>query len=235
MGDNLMKSRLIHVVNILKEMYSLPTLSLVIFKENKNIYDYFTKPHPRYKIIQNKKWGVAIQEIPNLFEDYLKGKKKQALRTNRSKCLKKGYYFRVFPSSEFITEIMQINTSLFLRQGKPMSDSYTDKDEVEKWISDKPYLYGVFDKNNNLKAYAYVHTIGDVCVISRLLGHEDSLKDGVMYLLISETIHDLVEKKKSLGYPKYIMYDTFFGANPGLRYFKERLGFQPFKIKWRLG
>ena len=55
MGDNLMKSRLIHVVNILKEMYSLPTLSLVISNKNKDIYNYFTKPHPRYKIIQNKK------------------------------------------------------------------------------------------------------------------------------------------------------------------------------------
>ncbi len=229
-----MKSKLAHMFPILKEMYSLPTLSLRIFSENKDTYDYFTKPHPRYKIIQNKKWGVAIQEIPTSFEEYLKGKKKQVVRTNRTKCLKQGYYFKIFPSSDFFTEIIDINSSSNVRQGRPISKSYTDENEVKKWISDKPSLYGVFDKNDTLKAYAYVPIIGDVCVISRLLGHEEALEDGVMYLLISEVVHDFIEKKKLLGYPKYIMYDTFFGAKPGLKYFKERLGFEPAKVKWRL-
>lgn len=229
-----MKSRIIYIARILKEMMSLPTLSLTVFNENIDIYNYFTKPHPRYRIIKNKKWGVAILQIPDSIEDYLKGKVKQALRTNRSRCIKEGYYFKTFSSNEHISEITDINMSSSVRQGRQMSESYKNRDEVKKWILDKPNLYGVFDKNKNLKAYAYVHTIGDVCIISRLLGHDDSLKDGVMYLLISEIVQDFTEKRKSLGYPKYMMYDTFFGANSGLKYFKERLGFIPFKIKWRL-
>ena len=56
-----------------------------------------------------------------------------------------------------------------------------------------------------------------------------------MYLLISEVIRDMILQKLVIGYPNWIMYDTFFGASDGLKYFKERLGFKPYKVNWRLG
>jgi hypothetical protein len=28
------------------------------------------------------------------------------------------------------------------------------------------------------------------------------------------------------------MYDTFWGASPGLAYFKERAGFRPYTVDW---
>jgi hypothetical protein len=31
---------------------------------------------------------------------------------------------------------------------------------------------------------------------------------------------------------KYIMYDTFFGATRGMRMFKQKLGFKPYRVKW---
>ena len=72
------------------------------------------------------------------------------------------------------------------------------------------------------------------CMVSRLLGHAKFLGDGIMYLLFSEIVKDVIHKKVLLGNPKYIMYDTVLGASSGLRFFKERLGFLPFKVKWRL-
>lgn len=226
--------KLRYVVSILKEMHKLPPLTLTICNEYKSIYNYFTKPHPRYKIIQNKKWGVAIQQIPNSFVEYLGGRQKQALRTNRNRCLRKGYYFDSFPAGNLLSEIMQINTSLPLRQGRQMNPAYIDKSVVEKWISSKTNLYGVFNENNKLVAYAYVPVIGDVCMISRILGHADSLDDGIMYLLVSELMYSFIKIKAKRGQPKYMMYDTFFGAASGLKYFKERIGFRPYKIEWRL-
>lgn len=233
-GGDIMEKNCVEIIGILKKMIVLPKLTLIISNENRDLYNYFTKPHPRYKIIKNKRWGVAIIEMPSSFELYLKGKNKQALRTNRRKSIKAGYFFAIFNPMELVPEIMDINMSSYSRQGRRMNEAYTNEAEVNKWILDKPILYGVFDKSDRLKAYAHVPDIGEVCVISRLLGHKDSLDDGVMYLLISEVINNIIGKIDSLSIPKYIMYDTFFGANTGLKYFKERLGFEPYNINWRL-
>lgn len=54
-----------------------------------------------------------------------------------------------------------------------------------------------------------------------------------MYLLISEVINMLVDlKNKQDTSPKWLMYDTFYGAKPGLTEFKKRLGFKPYRVKW---
>ena len=42
-----------------------------------------------------------------------------------------------------------------------------------------------------------------------------------------------VEKIYNRLYSDYLMYDTFFGASEGLKKFKEKLGFQPYKVKWK--
>jgi hypothetical protein len=41
----------------------------------------------------------------------------------------------------------------------------------------------------------------------------------------------MFEKYKPEGY-KYIMYDTFFGATDGLKQFKKKLNYKPYKVKW---
>jgi hypothetical protein len=40
----------------------------------------------------------------------------------------------------------------------------------------------------------------------------------------------LIERKQV----RYLMYDTFFGAQPGLRQFKQIVGFEPFRVKYSL-
>jgi hypothetical protein len=50
-----------------------------------------------------------------------------------------------------------------------------------------------------------------------------------MYLLISELVKEMITSNPPI---KYLMYDTFIGANPGIRFFKERCGFIPFRVKW---
>ena len=32
----------------------------------------------------------------------------------------------------------------------------------------------------------------------------------------------------------YLMYDTYFGASPGLKTFKKMLGFQPYRAKYSI-
>ena len=52
-----------------------------------------------------------------------------------------------------------------------------------------------------------------------------------MYLMMIELNKIMFEEYKLKGY-KYIMYDTFFGASEGLKKFKEKLGYKPYKVRW---
>lgn len=47
---------------------------------------------------------------------------------------------------------------------------------------------GVFDKEGRVLAYTHAPEAGDVIHFYTPLGHTDHLEDGIMYLLISDTI-----------------------------------------------
>jgi len=225
---------LMSLFEIVREMLSLPRVQITMWGgDSKQVYSYFVKPHPRYKVIRNKEWGVGLLPLPDTFEEYLRGRDRQALRTNRKRCLSRGFYFNSFNPAERLEEILDINLSMRDRQGKPMHPDYLNIDCLRQYCSDKPLMYGIFNAEGILKAYAYAPIYGEVFVFSRLLGHGDCLDQGIMYLLVSEIIREMIDFKQAQGYPLWAMYDTFFGAKPGLRYFKERLGFKPYKVKWR--
>ena len=118
------------------------------------------------------------------------------------------------------------------RQGNPMANSYRSVERLRKWMESEGMLWGIFDGEGVLKAYAHISICGEVFIFSRLLGHGQELDKGIMYLLVSEVIREMTELKGQQGTPLWSMYDTFFGASPGLRYFKERLGFRPYKVRW---
>ena len=222
------------IFETVKEMLSLPSVQITMWgEESKQVYSYFVKLHPKYKVIRNKVWGVGLLPLPDTFEEYLRGKDKQALRTNRNRCLNSGFYFGSFNPAERLEEILDINHSIRDRQGRPMHPDYLNIDSLRRYCIGKSLMYGVFNAEGILKAYAYTPVCGEVFVFSRLLGHGDCLDLGIMYLLVSEVIREMIGLKQAQGYPLWAMYDTFFGAKPGLRYFKERLGFKPYKVKWR--
>ena len=83
-----------------------------------------------------------------------------------------------------------------------------------------------------VRAYAWAPIVGDVVVIETLMGHADDLKAGTMYLLITEIVRAATEAKLAGGAPAWVMYDTFWGAGPGLASFKARLGFEPYTVDW---
>jgi hypothetical protein len=199
---------------------------------SKSTFHELTKPHPKYKFIQNKRWGAGLLLLPERFDDYLKGKDKQALRTNRRRSTEYGFRFDKFAPSEHLEAILAINTSTRVHQGYRMSSAFLNIGSLRNWTEDKPTIYGLFDPHESLKAYAHVRHCGEVAIFSSLLGHAEDLDKGIMYLLVSEVIREMIEHKCRQGIPIWAMYDTFFGASPGLRYFKERLGFKPYKVRW---
>lgn len=193
-------------------------------------YRYFTKPHPKYRIIQNKSVGAALIDLrasasSDNYLEQVRGKNRGAFHAKRART--RGYVLAELERNNFIDEIHEINTSVDIRQGRPMEPHYLQKvSHYEKL----PYFkyFGVFDAKGKLMAYANLGIYGDFCAFSHVIGRRNN--DGVMHLMVVDIVCRLIEE----GALNYVMYDTFFGAQPGLRQFKSAVGFKPYRAKYRL-
>jgi hypothetical protein len=218
---------------LFREISNLPFLKIHLWggKEAEEIYRYFVSKHPRFPLISRKSIGVALLQLPDNPKDYFTGREKQVVRTNKNKAQKLGYSFAQIDPLEHIDEIIGINVSAPSRQGKVMDDSYTNRDKLAGFLAGKT-MYGVFSKDHKLVAYVYPILVGQIVLLSRILGSAEHLNNGVMYLLVSELVGLFAQEQKYLSVPRWVMYDTMLGAKSGLRYFKERLGFRAYRIKW---
>jgi hypothetical protein len=192
----------------------------------------FAARHPRFRIIQNKRWGVAMISLPESFDDYLRGRSKTALRQNRRRALDAGFTYAVLSPQDRFDEILEINRSAPIRQGRAMAANYSDREQMIRSFEGQTKIRGIVDAQGRLRAYALVVRFGDTIVFGRILGHADDLHYGTMYLLVSEAIRESIDLKRATGSPLWAMYDTFWGATKGLAYFKERVGFRPYTVDW---
>ena len=226
-----MLTKIKQVIQTVKAMLALEkkTITMRGQTSTKYLYKYFTRPHPRYKVIPNKAFGVALIELPSHFEKFLDGSSMRDMRNKRNRALRDGYEFRGIQSLDYQDDILEVNRSAEVRQGHEMPHDYMDSKVVLAYLRENPEFYAVFDRDGHLRAYMHVMLFGEICVICRILGHMEFVKDGIMYLMISELVKKLVGANPEV---KYLMYDTVFGAAPGLRYFKDRSGFVPFRVKW---
>lgn len=193
-------------------------------------YKNFTKPHPKYKFIKNKSIGAALIDLNyfNSREKYIndiKGKNKGAYQAKKAQS--RGYVVQEINRNNYIDEIHEINISLEERQGQEMSLSYKEKKEFFETENNFKY-YGVFNSKGKLVAYCNFGFFGNFAAFSQLLGYRNN--DGFMHMLIVEIICRLIDERTI----EYVMYDTFFGAQPGLQLFKSILGFKPYYAKYSI-
>lgn len=194
------------------------------------IYRYYTKRHPRYKIIRHKTLGAALIDLAaiNTSDNYLaliKGKNFGAHHAKRARA--RGYVFAEIERNRHIDEIHAINTSIENRQGRPMDKNYQEKQAHFERLAHFRY-YGILSPEGKLMAYANLGIYGNFGAFSQLIGHRNN--DGIMHLLVVEIVCQLIEQ----GKVDYLMYDTFFGAQPGMQQFKRILGFKPYRAKYSL-
>jgi len=224
-----------HYYETLIQILKLPVATLS-FRRNidpeniREIYNQYTKPHPRYKLIRNKTVGAALIDLENINtrEKYLaliKGKNGGAFHAKRARA--RGYIFAEIDRNENIDAIHQINISCASRQGRPMDATYQQKVQHFERLNHFRY-YGIFNSQGVLVAYANLGLFGNFCGFSQLIGLRNN--DGVMHLLLVEIVTGLIDQHQV----RYVMYDTFFGALPGLRQFKTMLGFRPYRAKYVL-
>jgi hypothetical protein len=193
-------------------------------------YRYFTMPHPRYKIICNKTLGVALVDLRDFntrdkYMEQIKGKNWGAYHAKRARS--RGYVFAEIDRNRHVDDIHEINTSEDSRQGRPMDKTYQEK-QSNFDVQNHFKYYGILNSDGKLVAYGNLGLYGNFGAFSQLIGVRNN--DGIMHLLIVETIFRLIEE----GALQYVMYDTFFGAQPGMQQFKRILGFRPYRAKYSL-
>jgi hypothetical protein len=212
-----------------------PRVSIAVYGggEAKDMYRSFTAPHPRFRFTSSKKWGVALVRLPDSIEEYLAGGSMEFARRQRRRAERAGYRYAQMPPLDHLDEILEINRSMPVRQGRPMLTSYVDARLVALRFKDRAAIHGVLDNQGRLRAYSDAPAIGDVFLFRAILGAGDHLDKGIMYLLATEVIRTYIEIRRVEGSPSWAMYDTIWGASKGLAFFKEHLGFQPYTVDWR--
>lgn len=212
----------------------LPRVHLHLWGEGtpRDLYRYFTQPHPKLKVFGLKQIGVSLLPMPDAFGDYLQGGDRQFLRRMRNRAIREGYACGPFIAAEHWDEIMDIHLSKPMRQGEPMTELYADPVRVRAYFQGRPPGLGVYDRQGTLRGYLESDLAGEVWCLRRILGHGDHLGHGIMYLLVSHLVEAMCAHRQAHGYPDWGSYDTYFGGQDGLRVFKDRLGFSPYNVRW---
>lgn len=224
------------LMNIVKQIIELPKIKICFFNPDNDpeidkVYHYFNQRHPKYKIFKNKTIGVMLYKLPDTVEEYenaIKGKNGVGYFNRR--CSKLGYYTEYFDRNEYLDDIYQINTSTEERQGRKMSDSYLQKPSKEN-IPSCYRFFGIKNMEGKLVGYVKLFCTSQLLNISMIIGHKDYQNDNIMYKLLHDLIVNLIEEKEK-DKIQYIMYDTFFGAKEGLKLYKKRNQFIPYRVKW---
>lgn len=185
---------------------------------------------PLYVQLANGKYDLcSVMDMPASVEDWREDHKTARKRADRAR--RRGYAFGVVFPSEHEDDIFEINTSKDVRQGRPMSRAYRERPRFSEEVAaygctrHAVYRYGVF-LADTLVAYLWLYRCGELALVSSILGHGDALDDGIMYLLMESAIG----AQADLG--GFLVYNRHDSGEEGLRWFKERIGFEEREVAW---
>ena len=230
-----MPKTLVSLLELVRSLARLPRAELEFHTAMdpgnvQRIFKHFNKRHPRYWVIRHKTMGAALVDLRRFgtggdYMSTLKGRNRAESQARRARS--RGYRVVQIDRNNYIDDIHHINTSVEVRQGKPMSESYLNKQT--HYERDRNYLYyGTLDSTGRLVAYGEVGLWGNFAAFNRVIGIRNN--DGIMHLMVTEIICHFIEE----GRFHYLMYDTYFGASPGLKMFKDALGFTPYRARYSL-
>lgn len=200
----------------------------------RSFYDDARRRHRRFPLIRNLQYGVALLTLPKKPEDYL-SRIESSARRNIKKALRLGYTVSRIDFNRHRAEIAAIIRSAPARQGPMPADLMTG--ELPE-ISDPPsrtpfhdYIHLGVKKGGELRAYCSCFVAGELFSVNDIFGHNAYQADGIIPLLLTETVGYAIAHHPQA---KYCMYDKYFGAGTTLRRFKKKFGFLPHKVQWSL-
>jgi hypothetical protein len=217
----------------IKAVATLPACAITLDRseDGRRLYAAFTRRHPRMPLLRAKTHGVALIHLRDFpagaaYLESVGGKNSAAYFTR--KALRAGYIFQPVDLNDHVGEIDAIHRSAPERQGKAIDPAYVKR--LDRYpVNEHNAYYGIV-RDGKLVAYLWVVRSGQLALLNRIMGHADYLRDGIMYMLVTSYIAGECDA----GGQHVVMYDTWFGASEGLRLFKSRCGFRPFRVIWKM-
>jgi len=176
----------------------------------------------------------AMLVIPETHEKYLESIGDKARNMIRKAQRQDYRYVKVDPD-DHLDEVLAIRTSNPERQGKPIPDYY--KVRPVRMI-ESPFnqgcklhgeeFFGLF-KDGVLVAYITIFLYGELGQINHILGHTDHLQEGVMNLLVSEMVRELIQTRPWVRAINFL-YPHGSNSNSGIGLFKRAVGFMPERL-----
>jgi hypothetical protein len=179
--------------------------------------------------------GTSVAILPDTYDEWFESVG-QSTRRKIRRAEKLGYTFEQIDRDKYLDDIYEINNSLEERQGRQMDAAYRERWKEFGPLPEQPcprhrlLTYGVL-KDGKLYAYTWVYQTGEMLLPSTLLGHGAYMNDGIMFLLLAGVFRDLIETAGT----RYAVYERHWSGLPGLRFFKEQLGFRPHMVTFLRG
>lgn len=220
------------ISKLIKDVKEFPKKSITLGGDEtgKRLFDNFTSKHPKLFLVKKKTIGVALVDksefaSPEVYLKSVNGKNSAAYYSRKAAAA--GCTFMQIDANKHVDEIHEIHLSAASRQGRKMDATYEEK--IVDYPVDDNNLYFAVCKDNKVVAYLWIVKTGDLMLMNRIMGHTDFLDFGVMYLLVTAFVQHAFSLPAT-----YIMYDTLLGGGDGLKLFKKRCGFKPYRVKWIL-
>lgn len=174
--------------------------------------------------------GVSLMRCPDSRADWQADHRTARKRAWRAERL--GYRFAEVDMAQYDNDRWAINASKQERQGRPMAPGYLTRARLGSLPAypcdrHKIHTFGVL-WSERLYAYMTLYRVGELGLVSMILGHGDHLRDDIMYLLFA----GMVEQQAGMG--GWFYYNRHDSGTDGLRYYKERIGFREADIGWAL-
>jgi hypothetical protein len=192
---------------------------------------YATEAFPLLRQLQDGNYDAcSVLEIPPTFQEWLSTHRTARKRVNRAGA--RGYVCAPLSRENYEDEIHAINTSARARQGRPMSAGYRRRQTFSP-LPDYPCarhatrVTGIWDPELRLVGYLVMLRAGELALVSQILGHADELEHEIMYLLFATAL----QREIDAG-PGLCVYNRHDSGTDGLRFFKERLGFEETAVEW---
>lgn len=176
----------------------------------------------------------AMLRIPESHANYLE-KIGDKARNMIRKAQRQGYAYRKVNPDDYLDDVLAVRTSDPERQGKPIPDYYKVR-PVQ--MIDEPFrngcslhgedFFGVF-KDGKLVAYTTIFFYGELGQVNHILGHAEHLQEGVMNLLVSEMVREVIAHRSWVRAINYL-YPHGSKVNTGIGLFKRSIGFQPERV-----
>jgi hypothetical protein len=179
---------------------------------------------------------LSVAVLPETGHEYEYGCSTVA-RQNARYSERLGYRHMLIDRADWETDLYLIRSSQRVRQGREMPTAYLERQTYSSDAIPADHcprhltaVHGIVSDAGQLVAYAQVVQCGEIARVNSILGHWDHLPRRVVWLLVMEFVKWHIAHCDA----KFALYYTHLsGHGPGLRYFKERLGFRPARVTWQ--